>query len=169
MEEGIRRSGTHIEQKRLLITLQKEDCRIYADSQMAKQVFINYLTNAIDHTPEGKSIRIWWEQRDGKVILSVYNEGSTIEESDLSKIWTAFYKVDRSRKRTFGGTGIGLTIVNAIAQAHKTECGAQNEENGIIFYFVFDEAKIEADQSAAVVLEGSDEPNETDEEIMEEN
>ena len=52
-------------------------------------------------------------------------------------IWSKFYKVDKARTREYGGSGIGLSIVKAIADLHGEKCWAENTENGVEFSFTF--------------------------------
>ena len=53
-------------------------------------------------------------QGKNKVRISVFNTGKNIREEDLNRIWNRFYKVDESRNRDDGGTGIGLSFVKAV-------------------------------------------------------
>lgn len=73
---------------------------------------------------------------DGRhVYVEVYNTGSHIPEEDLDRIWDKFFKVDRSHSRKYGGSGIGLSIVKAVAEAHGGCCGAENRPDGVAFWF----------------------------------
>ena len=56
----------------------------------------------------------------------------------LFRSWIKFYKVDKARTREYGGSGIGLSIVKAIMNAHNNECGVLNKKNGVEFWFVLD-------------------------------
>ena len=67
--------------------------------------------------------------------ISVYNTGDNFTEDEMKKIWGRFYKVDESRNRADGGTGIGLALVKAIMNNYNSKYGAVNRENGIEFYF----------------------------------
>jgi signal transduction histidine kinase len=74
------------------------------------------------------------------VRVSVFNTGSPIPEESIHRIWESFYKVDRARSRSYGGTGIGLSVVSAIMNAHNMPFGVQNEEDGVTFWFELEEA-----------------------------
>ena len=65
----------------------------------------------------------------------MFNSGENIPESELENIWVKFYKVDKARTREYGGSGIGLSIVKAIMNAHNMEYGVKNTQNGVVFYF----------------------------------
>ena len=69
-----------------------------------------------------------------KVKLSVFNSGSHIDEKEIHKIWDKFYKIDKARTRTYGGSGIGLSIVAAIMRKYDEAFGVDNVEDGVEFY-----------------------------------
>lgn len=115
-----------------------EDVYVYADEFKIEEVITNYLTNAI-HYASGEKRVVISEQRMGKKIrISVFNTGAKIPEEELENIWVKFYKVDKARTREYGGSGIGLSIVKAVMNAHGTECGTKNHENGVEFWFELD-------------------------------
>jgi two-component system, OmpR family, sensor histidine kinase VanS len=67
--------------------------------------------------------------------IDVFNEGEPIPEDELEQIWDAFYKVEKSRSRETGGTGIGLAIVSSILLLHDSRFGVSNLTGGVNFYF----------------------------------
>ena len=75
---------------------------------------------------------------NGIVRISVFNTGTPIPEDAIPNLWTKFYKVDKARTRAYGGTGIGLSIVKAIMDAHNQQYGVKNWENGVEFWFTLD-------------------------------
>ena len=91
--------------------------------------------SSIRYTPEGKHIEISAARTGNSVRLSVFNEGEGLPEEELPKIWEKFYRTDRARTREAGGTGIGLSLVRAIADTLHGACGAENVEGGICFWF----------------------------------
>jgi signal transduction histidine kinase len=111
---------------------------ILADSNMLSQVLVNLITNAADHTESGKTIEITATKVDDKLHINVFNEGENIPEDELDKIWLSFYKRNKSRTGIYGGTGIGLTIVKTIMEAHNNQCGVFNSENGVNFWIELD-------------------------------
>ena len=119
----------------------KEPAYVYADDFFIEQVITNYVTNAIKHVEEvngNKYIEIKVEKHDNKVRVSVYNTGEQISEEDLTRIWKRFYKIDSSRNREKGGSGIGLSLVKAIMNNYHNDFGAYNKDDGIEFYFELD-------------------------------
>lgn len=109
---------------------------MFVDYGMVEQVITNFVSNSIRYTPPGGSITLAAQtEADGAVTLSVINEGDPIAEDDLTLIFEKFYRTDKARSRESGGTGIGLSIVRAIADAHGGACGAENVPGGVRFWF----------------------------------
>lgn len=132
------------DEKKIKVEIQsKEPIYVYADEFYIEQVVTNYFTNAVKHAEEingEKSIIIQTKANieKNKVRISVYNTGNNIDEENLNRIWKRFYKVDASRNREDGGTGIGLSIVKAIMNNYGNDYGVINRENGVEFYFDLD-------------------------------
>ena len=144
IDEVIRKCNVMLKENGITINFrQEEPVYIYADEFYIDQAVTNYFTNAIKHAEEknGKKeikIRIEKLKDKNKVRLYVYNTGENIEQEDLERIWKRFYKVDTSRNRENGGTGIGLALVKAIMNNYKNEYGVANKEDGVEFYFDLD-------------------------------
>ena len=140
-KEVIRKSKVMLEEKSIEVNIKSaEEINVIADDFYIEQVITNYLTNAIKHVEEidGKrmiTIENCIDIEKGKVIVKVFNTGKNIKEEDLARIWNRFYKVDESRNRQDGGTGIGLSFVKAIMTNYKNDYGVINKENGVEFYF----------------------------------
>ncbi|MBQ7581618.1 MAG: HAMP domain-containing histidine kinase [Lachnospiraceae bacterium] len=113
----------------------KEPVYVWSDPLMIEQVVNNYLSNAIHYASGEKVIDITATRTDGVVRLKVFNTGEPIPEESLDQLWTKFYKVDKARTREYGGSGIGLSIVKAIAESLNRECGVDNYDNGVAFWF----------------------------------
>lgn len=116
---------------------------VYADVFYIEQVITNYLTNAIKYSKEidGERkivINVLLDCEINKIRVSVFNTGENIQDSELERIWGRFYKIDSSRNREHGGTGIGLAFVRAIMNNYKNEYGVVNKENGVEFFFDLD-------------------------------
>ena len=109
--------------------------KVYADWTRMEQVITNFITNAIRYTDENGTIIVSMEDIEDKVLVSVENTGKGIPKEEVDKIWNNFYKIDKSRTRKLGGTGIGLAIVKNILELHHGEYGVKNTEAGVKFYF----------------------------------
>jgi signal transduction histidine kinase len=88
------------------------------DTHRIKQVLNNLLENAIAHTGRDGTITLTARQQDDMVYISVSDTGEGIPPEDLPMIFERFYRVDKSRARTTGGSGLGLTIAKRLVEAH---------------------------------------------------
>jgi len=113
----------------------EREVMVIGDAFRIEQVITNYMTNALHHLGGSRLIDIAFRESDGIVETSVFNAGSPIPEEEMEKIWTKFYKIDKARTRAYGGSGIGLSIVKAIMNAHGQTCRAVNYEDGVAFCF----------------------------------
>ena len=139
IREEIRRETVIIKNKDIdLIFDGPEKLIVYADQDCIEQVVNNYLSNAIKHCERIKNenkIRIRTEKtKNGKVRLFVYNSEKKIPKDYQNKIWGRFYKMDKSRNRDDGSTGLGLALVKAIMNNYGNEFGVRNVGNGVEFY-----------------------------------
>lgn len=114
----IRNFENDLAQKKVAIQLSGEKKMLWADRDKISQVLINLIANALKYTPTGGLIAVSIDSdRDGTK-LSIEDTGIGIAPEDLPFIFERFYRVDHSRNRGTGGSGIGLTIVKAIVEAH---------------------------------------------------
>ncbi len=120
---------TQSEEKGLSITTDLSDNLplINIDSQRIGQVLNNLANNAIAHTSSGGSIKISAKKKDDRIIISVTDTGEGISPEDLPYIFERFYRTDRSRTRSTGGSGLGLTIAKRLIEAHNGSIDVQSE------------------------------------------
>jgi len=90
---------------------------VYADPDRTAQVLLNLAGNAIRYTPEGGQIIVRTTPEQNSALVEVKDNGIGIPAEALPYIFERFYRVDRSRARTSGGSGIGLTISRHLAWA----------------------------------------------------
>ena len=142
INEVLRKCSVMINEKNIKVYFEnKEPIYVYADEFYMDQIITNYLTNAIKHAEEVEKetkIEIKVEKVSNKIRVSVFNTGENISEEDLQRIWGRFYKLDSSRNRQDGGSGIGLALVKAIMNNYQNEYGVENKKNGVEFYFDMD-------------------------------
>jgi two-component system phosphate regulon sensor histidine kinase PhoR len=106
-----------VKDHRLILNFEAET--LWADPQRLQQVLRNLVENAIRYVPKQRTIEISWrELPDGGVALHVRDDGPGIPEEHRARLFERFYRIDESRSRTYGGTGIGLSIVKHIMQRH---------------------------------------------------
>ena len=97
------------------------------DGLRIRQVLNNLLNNAVAHTSKGGSITINGKQQDKKILISVTDTGEGIPPEDLPMIFERFYRVDKSRTRATGGSGLGLTIAKRLVEAHGGTIGVTSQ------------------------------------------
>lgn len=137
----VKKHSISIANKNARLSVDVPEREVYGDYKTLSDALNNLIVNAIDYVNEGGEIRISCAAEKNSVILKVYNSGSHIAEDELQRIWESFYKVDKSRTRGYGGTGIGLSLVRAVMNEHGTGCGAENTEDGVEFYMEIKKAE----------------------------
>jgi signal transduction histidine kinase len=106
------------------------------DSHRIKQVLLNLLENAVAHTDRGGRITVSARQQDNQIHISVADTGEGIPAEELPLIFERFYRVDKSRTRATGGSGLGLTIVKRLVEAHGGTIEVKSQPGqGSIFAF----------------------------------
>jgi two-component system sensor histidine kinase BaeS len=103
---------------------------VLADSDRIHQVLINLVGNALQYTPAGGQVTICTRQEDHQVRVDVTDTGTGIPPEHLPHLFTRFYRVDKSRSRAGGGSGIGLTIARHLVEAHGGRIWASSEGVG---------------------------------------
>ncbi len=103
-----------------------------------KQLMVNLIENAVKYSHDGGTVEIDAVRREGKVYISVRDEGIGMSEEHLSRIFERFYRVDKSRSQKVGGTGLGLAIVKHIAALFEAEIKVESElGKGSTFTVIF--------------------------------
>ena len=103
---------------------------VRADAARIRQVTVALIENAVRYASEGGVVRIETEMAAGAAILRVLDRGSGFAAADLPRVFDRFWRAEPSRSRAVGGSGLGLSVVRAIATAHGGACEASNREGG---------------------------------------
>ena len=103
---------------------------VQGDVDRLMQVLVNVVGNALQYTPAGGQVEISARRQDGFVVLVVQDSGIGIPAEHLPHVFTRFYRVDKSRARTSGGSGIGLTIAKSIVEAHGGQIWVESPGSG---------------------------------------
>lgn len=93
--------------------------RVSADREGIRQVLNNLIINSIKYGNEGGTTKVSFYNMDKKILVEVSDDGPGIAEKHLKHLFDRFYRIDNSRSRKVGGSGLGLSIVKHIIEAHK--------------------------------------------------
>ena len=119
-----------MEDKQIALTLAIQPgvhCR--GDLRLLEKAFDNVLSNAVAYSPAGARITVRLQEG----VCTIENTGIQIAEEDLARLFTPFYRVDKSRSRNSGGSGLGLYITKTILDRHGIRHTLANTENGVKF------------------------------------
>ncbi|MFO1444285.1 response regulator [Bacillus sp. Bva_UNVM-123] len=103
---------------RIELTQASSNDLVLGERSKLEHVFTNLINNAIKYSPAGGKIHIHMYRKDDKLLVDVADNGLGIPADALNKIFTKFFRVDNSDRRTIGGTGLGLAIVKEMMKAH---------------------------------------------------
>jgi histidine kinase len=103
---------------------------VQADEGRIGQVLLNLVGNALQYTPAGGQVRIFARRQGNAVLVTVEDTGIGLAPDKLAHVFERFYRVDRSRSRAGGGSGIGLTIAQYLVEAHGGQIRAASEGLG---------------------------------------
>lgn len=109
----------------------EQDCVVIADRSCIEKAMSNFIQNALYHTSAGRRINISLDREGDKVYFRVFNEGKSIQEKDLEKIWNSYYQGQYRENHA----GLGLYIVKTVITLHKGNYGVKNQKNGVEFWF----------------------------------
>lgn len=116
------------EEKGLKLEIEVDDEQhvIEGDQRLLRTLIENLVENAVKYTAEGR-VAVRLRGGEEKVVLEVEDTGPGIAESDQTRIFERFYRVDKDRSRATGGTGLGLSIVKHIAQNHSAAVSVKSD------------------------------------------
>ena len=104
--------------------------RVLADKDRLQQVLLNLLGNALQYTPEGGHVEICAARQGDEAVVTIADSGIGIAPEHLPHLFDRFYRVDRSRSRASGGSGIGLTIAKHLVEAQGGHIWAESAGPG---------------------------------------
>ncbi|BDH63571.1 two-component sensor histidine kinase [Lysinibacillus sp. PLM2] len=95
-----------------------EDLQVYADPVRLEQIILNLLDNALKYSNQHSEVSLKAQKSKNKTIISVIDNGIGIPLDEIEFIFEKLYRVEKSRSRLFGGSGIGLAVVKELVEAH---------------------------------------------------
>ncbi|MGL5348514.1 MAG: sensor histidine kinase [Peptostreptococcaceae bacterium] len=136
LEKLVERQMFLIEEKHIKTLLKIEDnVLINCDEERISKAINNIINNAIKYSPKGENliIRLYKKNSKGRVNLEIENTGVTIDKKYINEIFNPFFRIEKSRSRKTGGSGLGLYLVSQIFNSHSFEHSIKNKDNSVIF------------------------------------
>lgn len=131
-----------ISEKQVSINVECEEVLIYEQEKLVYHMIKNLVENAVKYNKENGTVKISVRNEKRKVVLTVSDTGIGIEQKHLDKIFDRFYRVDESRNRNTGGTGIGLNIVKQICKTINAKISVESVvDEGTTFTVVFNKER----------------------------
>ena len=127
------------EKKKIQISVFSDrDVKMMGNHTLLLRMMMNLVQNAISYGKEHGHIDILWKEQGDMIIGEVKDDGIGIDQEDIPKIWDRFYRVDKSRSRENGGTGLGLSMVHFIVAVHGGQIHVESKNGeGTSFIFQF--------------------------------
>lgn len=116
--------------RRMTIEAVPTRATVVADRDRLAQMLASYVGNALRYAPDGTTIHLAAEERGGEVRIAVVDEGPGLTADQLRYVYERFYRADPSRSRALGGSGIGLAITRALAEAMHGRAWAESDGPG---------------------------------------
>ncbi|MBA4383330.1 MAG: two-component sensor histidine kinase [Anaerolinea sp.] len=132
IESVVKHLGRQFEEKEILLKtkLDANLPNVPADKDRILQVLTNLVGNALQYTSTGGSVTLTAVREKTEIVISVSDTGIGISPDHLPFIFNRFYRTDKSRARASGGSGIGLTIAQALIKAHHGRIWAESTGEG---------------------------------------
>lgn len=116
--------------KKITLSLKKDAAKpfmVYADKPRIERVLINLIVNAIKYGNVKGHVKVGFYDLDKNILIEVTDNGDGIEKEHLPRLFERFYRTDLGRSRELGGSGLGLSIVKHIIEAHKQTINVRSE------------------------------------------
>ena len=147
LEKVIKKHQFLIEEKNMnVVSNIEDDIYIKCDETRIEKAISNIIINGIKYSPDYENliVRLYNKSHKNnkknnqyKVCLEIENTGITIDEKYLGEIFNPFFRIEKSRSRKTGGSGLGLYLVNQILKSHGYNHSLMNKENSVVFSIEF--------------------------------
>ncbi|SHI67306.1 sensor histidine kinase [Parasporobacterium paucivorans] len=121
------KESTLVDEKHHIFCSAYPQLQMEGDRRLIKQMLRAIMDNSIKYSPQDTKIEIEYWALDKKVVIEISDEGIGIPEEDLAQVFDRFYRVDKARSRSIGGSGLGLSLVKWIVDIHNGRIEAESE------------------------------------------
>ena len=134
-EDMIGRNSELIRERNITLAFNHDEkpYTVFADPDMMNMVISNFMSNAIKYCDHIITIRLIRNGR--KIEFGITNDGAKIEKDELDKVWDIFYSTDKARTDRMSSSGVGLSVVKSILDAHEADYGCTSGDKGTEFKF----------------------------------
>ncbi|MBR4947868.1 MAG: HAMP domain-containing histidine kinase [Clostridiales bacterium] len=134
-EDMIGRNSELIRERNITLAFNRDEkpYTVFADPEMMNMVISNFMSNAIKYCDHIITIRLIRNGR--KIEFGITNDGAKIEKDELDKVWDIFYTTDKARTDRMSSSGVGLSVVKSILDAHEADYGCTSGDKGTEFKF----------------------------------
>lgn len=133
----LKRQTYLIEEKEMAVNVYgEENFTIEVDEERITKAISNIINNGIKYSPNNSELNIRLLNKDKK-ILEIQNTGTTIDEKLKDKIFKPFFRVEKSRNRKTGGSGLGLYIVSQVLKEYNFKYNIKNRKDSVVFTIEF--------------------------------
>lgn len=116
-----------VDERHNIICSKYPEFQIDGDRRLIKQMLRAIIDNSIKYSPEDTEISIAYSANENIADIEISDNGIGISKEDLTHIFDRFYRVDKARSRSIGGSGLGLSLVKWIVEIHKGSIAAESE------------------------------------------
>jgi len=134
LKETIRKYRWLLEEKEMSLSMDIDKVELMGDPAFLEKVWENLISNALKYTLPGGTIEIELTEEETYVIVSIQDSGISISDEEIKRIFDRFYRVDDSRTKEIGGTGLGLPIAQQVVKLHGGAINVvSNKKSGTLF------------------------------------
>lgn len=138
IQDSIRRLEYECGKKQVFIVQElAHSVLIRADRNLIQKALTNIIQNAIQYSAGGEKVIVRLEQHELSNVFQVLNTGVFIQEDQLPELFQPFHRIEKSRNRHTGGSGLGLYIVKQILEVHSAKYSIVNTDRGVLFTVIF--------------------------------
>ena len=126
------------DEKKITVQIRQTDCYVLGQDRLLERVFYNLLENAIKYSPPCTQVDVIVQRNENCVRIKIADQGEGIPEPYRDTVFEPFFRVDKSRSRAIGGSGLGLAVCKKILERHHAQiCTLPNPPKGSIFQITY--------------------------------